>query len=152
MISISGNEVPSEPYDGGIVWYWSYTILFGLGLILSYIILDLHLYLNASFNPDLILYSSLFWIPIIIITILVTVPLRIGLSEEGVHVVLSFRRKIVRWEDIKFIDRSIVGLPNNYGVIAVFDAQNKVHSTGIFSSKVLEDMNCELRKHRAAST
>lgn len=148
MVSVTENGRPAIPGYPGIVWYWSYLLPMELCLALGIISLNLYLYLNSPYSHTFVAIGLLIWFISIPLFIVYT-PLRIGRSKEGVHFTFSFRRKIIPWEDIEFIDRSIGGLPNNYGIISVFDAQNKPHNSGKFSQKVLEDLNHELRKHRA---
>ncbi|MHA1952004.1 MAG: hypothetical protein ACXAEN_22280 [Candidatus Thorarchaeota archaeon] len=154
MAPIGDGERHTESNLITVVWYQSYAFLLMLSLILLYVIFDILLYLYAFSYFDIIymLVSSLIWFPMLTVLLLFYSPLRVGASEEGVHVDLPFRKKVIRWEDIKFIGRSVMGLSNKYGIVAVFDVHDNVHVTGKFSSKVLDDLNSELRKHRAVSS
>jgi hypothetical protein len=148
MISYYTNGLTSGSDDVGIVWYRSYISPIGLSLLVILIIVNSYGYANGFLQIAYFVVTTSIWVVMILMTLLVFTPLKVGLSEEGVHVVLPLRRRIIRWDDIEFIGRMMFKVSNNYGVIAVFEADNKVHSTGKFSSKVLEDMNYELRKHR----
>jgi hypothetical protein len=149
MVSVGNNESPSESHKDDIVWYRSYAFFILLSLILLYVLMDILFYLNATFDLTYMLVSNLIWLPMMIVLLLFYSPLKVGTSSEGVHVVLPFRRKVIGWKDIKFIGRSMFGISNNYGLVAVFDVHENVHVTGKLSSKLLEDLNSELRRHRA---
>jgi hypothetical protein len=138
--------------DADIVWYWSYMILPGPISILCLIILDLHLYMEGTISLIYLLAVAGVWLPLMLVGFIVSMPLRMGLSDKGVHIIYLVRRKFVKWEDIEFIGRSFGKLSNNYGVVTVFDSQSKVYPTGKFGNKILELMNHELLKRRRVSS
>ena len=151
MASVAENGRLSMSGDDVNFWYWGYLMPGELILALIMIVLILHLNLSYFGNTFFAAIGTVIW-SMTIPMVLVYTPMRVGMSKEGVHLIFAFSKRIIPWNHIEFIGRMMFGVSNNYGVIAVFVAKNKVHSTGKFSSKVLEDMNYELRKRRELPT